>query len=152
MAEQKQSERQDERGRAKRRREERWEEKEEKEEKGREEKWRRRDPVASVTWAVVLIWIGVVLLAGNLNVIKGFGWWNTWALCFAGAGVIVLVQAIVRLAMPGYRWGVIGGFILGFILLGIGLGGMIGWGVFLPLLLIALGLLVLWRAFARRRR
>lgn len=135
--------------------EERWDEKDEKhdekEEKGREEKW-RRDPVAGVTWAAVLIWIGLVLLAGNLKLVSGFGWWNTWAVCFAGAGVIVLIQAIARLAMPEYRWGVIGSLVLGFIFLGIGLGWIIGWGIFWPLLLIALGLLILWRAFARRRR
>ena len=36
------------------------------------------------------------------------------------------------------------------ILLGIGLGWLVGWGIFWPLLLIAIGLLVLWRAFIRR--
>lgn len=129
------------------RREERWEEKDE---KYRDEKW-RRDPVASITWAVILIWVGLVLLANNPNLMTGFTWWNPWAIGFAGAGVIVLIQAIVRLSMPEYRRGILGSLVVGLIFLGIGLGWLIGWGIFWPLILIALGLLLLWRAFVRRR-
>ena len=127
---------------------EKYEEKEEKDEKGRDEKW-RRDPVASVTWAAILIWIGLVLLADNLNLVVGTRW-NSWAIGFTGAGVIVIAQALIRLTMPEYRRGVMGGIICGVILLGIGLGWLVGWGIFWPLLLIAIGLLVLWRAFSRR--
>ena len=148
MSEQKQDQRETRRSR----REQRWVEKdekyEEKEEKGRDEKW-RRDPVSGVTWATILIWVGLVLLADNLNLVVGT-WWNSWAIGFIGAGVIVIVQALIRLAMPEHKRGVMGGLIGGVILLGIGLGWLIGWSIFWPLLLIAIGLLVLWRAFIRR--
>ena len=131
--------------------EEKQEEKEEKEEKGRDEKW-RRDPVASVTWAAVIIWVGLVLLADNLKLMVDFGWWNAWAVGFVGAGVIVLLQVLVRLTMPEYRWGVTGGLIFGFILLGIGLGMIVGWGMVWPLLLVAIGIAIIVRVFTRRKR
>ena len=41
------------------------------EEKSAEEKW-RRDPLGSITWAVILIWAGLVLLADNLGMLKAF--------------------------------------------------------------------------------
>jgi len=128
---------------------EKQEEKEEKEEKGRDEKW-RRDRVASGTWAAILIWVGLVLLAENLNLMSGFGLWNPWAFGFAGAGLIVLLGVVVRLSMPEYRRGVTGGVILGFILLGVGLGFVIGWGMVWPLVLIAIAVVILVRAFGRR--
>jgi len=131
--------------------EEEQEEKEEKEEKGRDEKW-QRDPVASVTWAAVLIWVGLVLLADNQGLMAQYEWWNAWAVGFVGAGVIVLLQVLVRLSIPEYRWGVTGGLIFGFILLGIGLGMIVGWSMVWPLLLVAIGIAIIVRVFTRRKR
>ena len=122
----------------------------EKEEKSWEEKW-RRDPVNVVTWAAIFIWAGLVLLADTLDFKTGFSWWNTWALIFVGAGIIVIVGALIRLLVPEHRRPVTGGFIVGLILLGIGLGGLIGWGVVWPVVLILIGLLIVLRGFARRR-
>ena len=127
------------------------EKQEEKEEKGRDEKW-RRDPVASVTWAAVLIWVGLVLLADNQGLMAQYEWWNAWAVGFVGAGVIVLLQVLVRLSIPEYRWGVTGGLIFGFILLGIGLGMIVGWSMVWPLLLVAIGIAIIVRVFTRRKR
>lgn len=129
--------------------EEKWEEKEEKEEKGREEKW-RRDPVSSATWAALLIWAGLVLLADNLKLMAQFGWWHAWAVVFVGAGLIVLLQVVIRLLVPAYRRGVVGSVIFGFILLGIGLGMIVGWGMVWPLLLIAIGVSIVLSRFVRR--
>lgn len=47
------------------------EEKEEKEEKSWEEKW-HRDPLGTATWAVILIWAGLVLLADNMGLLTRF--------------------------------------------------------------------------------
>jgi hypothetical protein len=100
-------------------------EEKEKDEKGKgegwEEKW-RRDPLTAAGWALVLIWAGLVLIAANLNLF-GIGW-EAWPVIFFGAGVIVLLGVIVRLLVPAYRRPVTGNIIFGFILLGIGLGGV----------------------------
>jgi hypothetical protein len=63
-----------------------------------------------------------------------------WSLVFAGAGIIVLALVVVRLLVPEYRGPVTGNIIFGFILLGIGLGESVGWGIMGALILIALGI------------
>ncbi|MBM3176037.1 MAG: hypothetical protein FJZ93_10050 [Chloroflexi bacterium] len=132
---------------------EKQDEKQEKEEKGREEKW-RRDPVARVTWAAILIWAGVVLLGEHTGFAKSWPMWAPWAYGFLGAGAIILLQAVVRLAIPEYRWGVTGNFIFGLILLGVGIGFITdwGWGVIWATVLIAVGLAILFGGLKRGRR
>ena len=129
----------------------------EKDEKGDGKSWeekRRRDPVASLGWALVLIWAGVVLLADNFDLIDQINIdfiadLQPWSLIFAGAGLIVLALAIVRLLVPEYRGPVTGNIIFGFILFGIALGDTVGWGVMGALILIALGISSLVKGFFR---
>ena len=76
-------------------------EKDEKGDGGWDEKW-RRDPLDALMWAVILIWVGVVFLGSNM------GWFDdmglpAWSIGFLGAGVIVLLTALLRLLMPAYR-------------------------------------------------
>ena len=132
---------------------EKQEEKDEKDEKGRDEKW-RRDPVARVTWAAILIWIGIVLLGEHTGFAAGWPKWDPWAYGFMGAGIIILLQMIVRLAMPEYRWGVIGNLIFGLVLLGVGIGLLTdwGWGVVWAVVLIAMGVAILFGGLGRGRR
>jgi hypothetical protein len=143
------------------------EEKEEKErgkheEKTMEEKW-RRDPLGAVTWAAILIYAGLVLLADNLGLLArlpeirlpqglevvGFRP-HAWALIFLGAGVIVLVEVAIRLLVPAYRQAVTGSIIFAFVLIGIGLSNWIGWEFVWPLILIAIGLSLVVRSLLRR--
>lgn len=138
------------------------------EEKSVEEKW-QRDPLASVVWALILIWAGFVLLASNV------GWLNTlngllenlfvqyakllpleisaprfsaWSLVFIGAGVLLLAEVVVRLLFPSYRKPVLGTTIVAVILLGIGFG---SWTLFWPLILIVIGLSLLLGGLFRRK-
>jgi hypothetical protein len=125
--------------------EERYTEREEKQDEKAWEEKRRRDPLATFGWALVLIWAGLVLLADNLNFIDRIGIdfisdLQPWSLIFAGAGVIVLLLVVVRLLLPEYRGPVTGNIIFGFILIGIGLGELVGWGIMGALILIALGI------------
>ncbi len=131
---------------------EKQEEKEEKEreEKSWEEKW-RSDPVNAAAWAAMLIWAGLVLLAGNAGLLDRLEPLSTWNLIFAGAGVIVLLEAVVRLLMPVYRRPVVGTVIFGLILLAIGLGELVSWNAIWPLILIILGVSLLVRGLMRRR-
>ena len=126
------------------------EKREEKEEKSWDEKW-RRDPINTATWAAIIIWAGLVFLVDNLGLVAGFRFWSTWGAIFAGAGIIVLIQVAYRVATPAYRQPVTGSLILGFVLLGIGLGSLFGWNVIFPLVLIAIGVAILVRGFLARR-
>lgn len=122
-------------------------------EKSWEEKY-RRDPVSAVIWACILIWAGVVLLGENLGFIAnlnlGFKL-STWSLIFLGAGVLILIEVLVRLAMPEYRRPVTGSVFFALFLFGVALGDLIGWNLLWPLLLIALGLSFLLRGMLGER-
>ncbi len=130
---------------------EKQEKEEEKHEKSWEEKW-RRDPLNVVTWTLVLLWLGVVLLIVATDVVAQLAWWETWAVFFAGAGVLLLAQVVIRLAVPSLRQRVMGGLILGLVFLAIGLGGMVGWVWVWPVVVIAIALVILIYGLVIRRR
>src|SRR5512137_469242 len=107
-------------------------EEEKSEEKG-EEKW-RRDPLGSVIWAGILIWAGLVLLADNLGWLAGIRHslaglpafnetsLGAWSFILVGAGILVLVEALIRVTVPAYRKPVTGSVIFGGLLIAGGLG------------------------------
>jgi hypothetical protein len=129
---------------------EKQEEKDEKEEKNWDEKW-RRDPLSAAVWAGILVWAGLVFLADNLGLLIRVERLDAWGLIFIGAGLLVLLEVVVRLLVPTYRRPVTGTLIFAIILLGIGLGNLIGWGVIWPVVLIIVGLSILVRGFLWRR-
>lgn len=123
------------------------------EEKTVDEKW-RRDPLGAVAWAVVLIWAGVVLLlvnntdlfdTANLGGLRALGLSSVWSLIFVGAGVIFLIEALVRLAVPAYRRPVWGSIFFAIILIGIGLGNVFDWRLLGALVLIFIGISLIFR-------
>ena len=125
----------------------------EKDEKDRgdswDEKW-RRDPVDAAGWAFILIWAGLALIVDNLGYLDRFDTrLGTWGLIFAGAGVIVLVQVLIRLVVPAYRRPILGSIIFAVILLGIGLGDLVGWGMIWAVGLIVIGATYLLRGLFR---
>jgi len=121
-------------------------------EKSWDEKW-GRDPVSSVIWAGILVWAGLVLLAGNLGLLEAIAFdgiiFEDWALIFLGAGVILLLGVLFRLAVPSYRRPVTGNLIFAFILIAIGLGDIVDVGLLWPLIIIAIGVIVLLRGLLR---
>jgi hypothetical protein len=146
---------------------ERRDDKDEKELKKREEKsadekqWEeksRRDPLGALVWPAILIWAGLVLLAANLGLFSnlfgrvfGITGVDTWSVILIGAGIIVLLEIVVRLIVPDYRRPVTGSLILAIILIGLGLGNLTNWGVVWPLIIIVIGLSILLRGFFPRR-
>ena len=132
------------------------------EEKTVEEKW-RRDPLGSITWAIILILGGVVFLAENLGWLKNLDLKHffpetmtihnpsAWSIVLMGAGVILLLQVVVRLAAPAYRSPVGGSLVLAAILLGSGLGSIFGWELVGPLVVIAIGVSILVRGSWRKK-
>lgn len=133
-----------------REKEEKEEKRTEKEEKGREEKW-RSDPINAVTWAAVLVWLGLILLARTTGFMDGYDWWDPWPIFLLGWGVIMLVQAVVRGLTPGQRWWAPGNMIFGFILIGVGLGLLYGWGFISPVVLFAIAATILFSAFVKKK-
>ncbi len=130
-----------------REREEKDEKHDEKEEKG------RGDPLNTAVWGLIIVWAGLVFLADNLGLFRSFRGdvpglpirFESWSLIFIGAGVILLLEAVVRVLMPAYRRAVTGTIILGIVFLSIGLGNLISWAVVGPLILIAIGAIILLR-------
>jgi hypothetical protein len=119
----------------------------------------RNDPLGTITWAAILVWAGVVLLAGNLGLLGTLGrslpglpgiQFGSWPVIFVGAGVILLIEVVVRLLLPDYRRPVGGNIFLAVIFIGIGLGDIFSWNIIWPLILIGLGLSVLLRGAGRR--
>lgn len=129
---------------------EKQEKEEEKQEKSWDEKW-RRDPLNAAAWAIILIWAGLVLLAGNLGLLDPFEKINSWDLIFVGAGGVLLLEALFRLLMPAHRQPVIGNIILAFVFLAIGLGGLVNWGIIWGLIIIGIGVYILASGLLRRR-
>ena len=135
------------------------------EEKSVEEKW-QRDPLAALVWALILIWAGVVLLAGNLGAfdlmsefaerLPGDGFnlplqvdffpVEAWSIFWLGAAAILLLEVVVRLVVPAYRKSVVGTLILAGVFVGLGLG---TWNCVWPLILIGIGISILLRGFQR---
>jgi hypothetical protein len=118
-------------------------------EKSWEEKW-REDPLSAAVWAGILVWAGVALLLGNTGVLDDTAL-DGWDLVFAGAGAILLLEVLVRLALPAYRQAVTGTLILGIVFLGVGLGDLVGWSVIGPVAVIVIGLALLLRGLGWRR-
>jgi hypothetical protein len=123
-----------------------------------------RDQLSSLAWALILIWAGLVFLAANLGMLDRiqaqeieFGGFNimglsTWSVIFVGAGAIVFLEAIIRTFVPAYRGSTGGNFFLAAIFLGIGLGGIFGWQLVWPFILIAMGLSALASALIQNRK
>ncbi len=131
------------------------------EEKNYEEKY-RRDPLGSIIWAVILVWIGLVLLAENLGFLENLNIrlssgnlpfelpfiGGAWSLIFAGMGVLLLIEIGSRVLVPDYRRPVMGTFILAIVFFGVAFG---SWELIWPLILIGIGLSILLRGFFRNK-
>jgi hypothetical protein len=116
-----------------------------------------RDPLGPIFGALVLIWLGVVLLAAqNPDMVPPMPyrvtWSNVWGFFIAGLGALMIVEAFVR-AVMGYRQGISGRLIWGVIFVLIGLSSIlpgIGWGTIWPFALIVLGVGLLLTNLLRR--
>lgn len=135
------------------------------EEKGVDEK-SRQDTISSLSFAAFLIWAGVVLLlnnTGNLQILTDFiadlnlprtdlpfdiPFINTdgWRVFFLGAGLLVLIEIVIRILVPMYRKPIVGSIIWAAILFGLALG---TWQIIWPLAIVVAGLAILLRGLLR---
>jgi uncharacterized membrane protein len=128
-------------------------------EKKYDEKY-RRDPLGSIIWALILIWVGLVLLAQNLGYLEQWGIrlkfadlpfevpfvGDSWSLIFLGIAVIVFIEIIIRLLIPDYRRPLMGSVIFLIVCIGLAFG---SWEFIWPLILIAVGASILLRGLFR---
>ena len=132
------------------------------EEKSWEEKY-KRDPLSPIIWGLILLWAGGVLLLSNMGLLDSLlrrtiiapAWVERlaqgWSLVMLGAGVILLIEVAIRLLVPIYRHSIVGTAILAIVFIGIGLGDLISWNILWPLVLIALGLIIVLRGVFRSK-
>ena len=126
-------------------------EQEKKQEKGQglDEKY-RRNPLGFVSFAILIIWLGVILLLQNADVIADDN--RGWAAFLWGGGAIILVGALIRLLVPAWRRPVVGSFIWGAIWVGAGFGLRYDkWEIIGPIVIIAIGVAILAGRLAPRR-
>jgi len=112
--------------------------------------WWHQDKVDAVGWGFVFILAALILLANVTGFTADYSWWDGWGVFFTGAGVITLVGTVVRLQIPAYRSGWVGGLIWGLILLAIGLGTWTNMGWLWVLALAIVGVIILKEAFTRK--
>ncbi|MBM4431504.1 MAG: hypothetical protein FJ026_14340 [Chloroflexi bacterium] len=121
----------------------------EKEEKGRG--W-GRDPLGGLIWALILISAGLIFLAQSpLGLVDWERLGGAWNAIFIAVGLILLFEVLVRLLVPAYRRPVGGTLVFACIMLALGVGGLVGWQVTGPLILIAIGVGTLLAGLLRGR-
>ena len=104
----------------------------------------------AVGWAIIFIWAAIVYALGLSGFTDSYSWWNGWSVFFTGFGVIVIIQSIIHV-LAKQRNKAIGGFIFGFILLIIGLGGFIDTSWALPIFLVIIAILILIGVFTHKK-
>lgn len=130
---------------------------EKQEEKSFEEKWGekdwRRDPLGGIIWALVLIWAGIVLLAATLDLsyFDWLDWGKAWGAILIGAALLLAIEIALRLMIPSYAAPLRGRIILASILAIMGLSNFTDVQLW-PLIIIAIGVAVLLRAFTQQAR
>lgn len=115
------------------------------------------DRLHSLIWAAIIIWAGLVFLADNIGLLNQLAFpgayahhLGVWPLIFLGAGLVVLAEVAVRYMRPDLQSEIGGRLTFAAILLGIGLGGVFGWQITWPLLLIAIGASILLGGYFRK--
>jgi hypothetical protein len=113
------------------------------------EQWTGGDALGPLVWGLIIILTGLVLAAANLGMYPWLTWENAWSYIFLGAGLLFLLEIVLRMLMPTYRRPIRGRIILAFVALAIGLGGLVGWELTWPFVIIAVGLAIIVGVFIR---
>ncbi len=112
-----------------------------------EEKKKSHDPLSGVTGGLILIFLGVLFLLTTLDYLSWVDWWAYFVL---GLGCILIIEALIRVASTGDRQPVTGKLIGGSVLVIIGAAYVFGMVTWWPLILIAVGLVIIFTSLARR--
>jgi hypothetical protein len=113
------------------------------------EQWTGGDALGPLVWGLIIILAGLVFAAANLGMYPWLTWENAWSYIFLGAGLLFLLEIVLRMLIPTYRRPIRGRIILAFVALAIGLGGLVGWELTWPFVIIAIGLAIIVGVFIR---
>ena len=76
---------------------------------------------------------------------------GAWSFILIGAGILILIESLIRVTVPAYRRPVTGSVIFGGLLIAGGLGGAVNWTLLGPIILIGIGLILLLQSLLRRQ-
>lgn len=110
------------------------------------EEHKKHDSLSRITGGLILILLGVLFLLVTLDYLSWGDWWPYFLI---GLGVIFILEGIIRGISPTYREQITGKFIAGIALIVIGSSFIVGMSNWWPLIIIAVGVIVLisplWR-------
>jgi hypothetical protein len=109
---------------------------------------RGRDPLRGLFWGLILILVGVLFFIDRQ---QGIGWEILWMYLLIGLGAIFIIDGLVHLSISGFRDSQLGRFIPGVVLLFIGLAFLFNFSQWWPIILIAVGVIILLGFLFRRR-
>ncbi|NPV55743.1 MAG: hypothetical protein HPY76_03590 [Anaerolineae bacterium] len=125
----------------------------------------RKGLLGAVIWALILIWMGAVLLAHSTGLLEqylgaqqpvrvGDFWFLPvpWGVILLGIAALMLVEVLLRALIPAFRRGLLAKLILAVILLNLALGEAFPWQTIWSVVLIAIGCMFLIRALFGRRK
>ncbi|MFQ6109074.1 MAG: hypothetical protein ACE5L7_05930 [Candidatus Aminicenantales bacterium] len=116
---------------------------------GEGERGKKNDPISGITGGLIIILLGVVFLLTTLDYIS---WGDWWAYFLLGLGVILVLDGVIRVSSPAYYQHSTGKFIGGAILIIIGAAHVIGWFSWWPLILIAVGMILVVTSLRKARK
>jgi hypothetical protein len=108
---------------------------------------RGRDPWRGLVWGLLLILVGVLFFIGQQ---QGIGWDVLWKYLLIGLGAIFIIDGFIHLWGPEHD-GSLGRFIPGIVILFIGLAFLFNFSQWWPIILIAVGVIILISLVFRRR-
>jgi hypothetical protein len=115
------------------------------------EQQRGQDRLSWFTAALILMWTGVVLSLQSTGLVYGPDGEQAGAIVFIGAGVLLWIEALVRLAVPGRQRAIEERVILGMVFVIVGLSELTQVNVW-PLLIVGIGIALLLAVAVAPRR
>ena len=112
----------------------------------------RRRSWEAAFWAGAFIWAGLVLLADTADALPDVEGASAWSWILAGAGVYALALNLWRIVSPREPSPDGGDLFWTGVLLVLGFAGFFDFDIAFPVILIALGAVLLIRAFVAQRR
>jgi hypothetical protein len=109
---------------------------------------RSRDPLGGLFPGLILIELGILFYATTQDWLSWNDWWKYF---LVGLGAIFLIDAAAHYFVRSYRTDIMGRIIPGFVLLFIGLAFLYGFSQWWPIVLIAVGVIILISLLFRRR-
>jgi hypothetical protein len=116
---------------------------------GQDKKHPKHDPFAGVTGGLILILLGVLFLLASLDYLS---WGIWWAYFLFGLGCILILDALLRILFSDQKQGLSGKLIGGTVLIIIGAANIFGMITWWPLILIAVGVVVIVSSLAKSKK